>query len=189
MRKQAALIWKRLNWLVMIAFMGIALVNCAQSVCASGAGSRGVLTRLDDKGYLYYMDYQKDYYSPKVMNIMRKIGYIDPGCSVFFTHNVKGEPVTCRNYDYPHRISKKDKSLTGLNVILHCKPEGKYESIAVADAVWCDENNPLLQRGGPDQEGFDPGLLDILPRGTAVPLPGRVQHVAALYVGRLRECR
>ena len=22
--------------------------------------------------------------------------------------------------------------------------EGKYESIAVADAVWCDENNPLL---------------------------------------------
>ena len=61
MRKQAALIWKRLNWLVMIAFMGIALVNCAQSVCASGTGSRGVLTRLDDKGYLYYMDYQKDY--------------------------------------------------------------------------------------------------------------------------------
>jgi len=163
LRKQAALIWKRLNWLVMIAFMGIALVNCAQSVCASGAGSRGVLTRLDDKGYLYYMDYQKDYYSPKVMNIMRKIGYIDPGCSVFFTHNVKGEPVTCRNYDYPHRVSKNDKSLTGLNIVLHCKPEGKYESIAVADAVWCDENNPLLQKGGPDWEGFDPGMLDILP--------------------------
>lgn len=57
-------------------------------LCIRG-GSRGVLTRLDDKGYLYYMDYQKDYYSPKVMNIMRKIGYIDPGCSVFFTHNVK----------------------------------------------------------------------------------------------------
>ena len=111
MRKQVALIWKRLNWLVMIAFMGIALVNCAQSVCASGAGSRGVLTRLDDKGYLYYMDYQKDYYSPKVMNIMRKIGYIDPGCSVFFTHNVKGKPVTCRNYDYPHRVSKKDMTI------------------------------------------------------------------------------
>ena len=97
------------------------------------------------------------------MDAMRKIGYIDPGCSVFFTHNIDGEPITCRNYDYPHRVSKEDRTLTGLNIVLHCKPEGKYESIAVADAVWCDESNPLLQRGGPDLEGFDPGLLDILP--------------------------
>ena len=33
----------------------------------------------------------------------------------------------------------------------------------MADAVWCDESNPLLQRGGPDREGFDANLLDILP--------------------------
>ena len=67
------------------------------------------------------------------------------GCSTFFTHNTDGAPITCRNYDYPHRVSKEDRSLTGLNVVLHCKPEGKYESIAVADAVWCDEENPMFQ--------------------------------------------
>lgn len=87
----------------------------------------------------------------------------ETGNSVFFTHNAEGEPITCRNYDYPHRVSKEDRSLTGLNIILHCKPEGKYESISVADAVWCDESNPLLQRGGPDQTGFDLDMLDILP--------------------------
>ena len=145
------------------ALIAIVLVISPLSVCASDDGNHVTVTRLDDDGYLYYMDYTKDYYSSEVLNAMRKIGYIDPGCSVFFTHNVEGESITCRNYDYPHRVSEEDHSLTGLNIILHCKPEGKYESIAVADAVWCDENNPLLQRGGPDQAGFDPELLDILP--------------------------
>ena len=143
--------------------MLIALIFCSMSVYASKTEKQGAIIRLDDDGYLYYMDYEKDYYSREVMDAMRKIGYIDPGCSVFFTHNTEGEPITCRNYDYPHRVSREDKTLTGLNIILHCKPEGKYESIAVADAVWCDEHNPLLQRGGPDQEGFDPDMLDILP--------------------------
>ncbi len=144
-------------------FMVLALILISLPAGAFASGERGALIRLDDEGYLYYMDYTKDYYSASVMDAMRKIGYIDPGCSVFFTHNVLGECITCRNYDYPHRVSKDDRSLTALNVILHCKPEGKYESIAVADAVWCDENNPLLRRGGPDQEGFDPDWLDILP--------------------------
>ena len=130
---------------------------------ASEAEKQDIVIRLDDDGYLYYMDYTKDYYSPEVLDAMREIGYIDPGCSVFFTHNVAGECISCRNYDYPHRVSEEDRTLTGLNIILHCKPEGKYESIAVADAVWCGESNPLLQRGGPDQEGFDVNLLDILP--------------------------
>ena len=130
---------------------------------ASEAEKQDIVIRLDDDGYLYYMDYTKDYYSPEVLDAMRELGYIDPGCSVFFTHNVAGECISCRNYDYPHRVSEEDRTLTGLNIILHCKPEGKYESIAVADAVWCGESNPLLQRGGPDQEGFDVNLLDILP--------------------------
>lgn len=121
------------------------------------------IIRLDDDGYLYYMDYTKDYYSPEVIEAMRKAGIIDSGCSAFFTHNEDGEPISCRNYDYPHRVSKEDRSLTGLNIILHTKPEGKYESIAVADAVWCDASNPLLQKGGPDKAGFDISLLDIIP--------------------------
>ena len=127
-----------------------------------GAGQNAVV-RLDEEGYLYYWDYTGDYYGPEVIDAMRKIGYIDPGCSVFLTHNPEGEVITCRNYDYPHRVSAEDRSLTGLNIVLHCKPEGKYESIAMADAVWIGEDNPLLQRGGPDLEGFDPELLKILP--------------------------
>ena len=121
------------------------------------------LRRLDDDGYLYYMDYTGDYYGPDVIDSLRRIGYVDSGCSNFFTHNTEGEPVTCRNYDYPHRISSEDRTLTGLNIVLHCKPEGKYESIAISDAVWCDENSPYLQKGGPDLAGFEPGMLDILP--------------------------
>ena len=139
------------------------LIVIALSACSSESDDDAAVKRLDDDGYLYYMDYTKDYYGPEVIDAMRKIGYIDPGCSVFFTHNLEGEPLTCRNYDFAHRVSQEDQTVTGLNIVLHCKPEGKYESIAIADAVWCGENNPLLQKGGPDLEGFDPALLDILP--------------------------
>ena len=162
MKKMTVFIGKR-PFFIMTLLIVTVLFNSSPSSLASEADHHGTLMRLDDEGYLYYMDYEKDYYSPEVMNALREAGFIDHGCSVFFTHNVSGEPITCRNYDYPHRVSAEDHSLTGLNIILHCKPEDKYESIAVADAVWCGENNPLLQRGGPDQAGFDPELLDILP--------------------------
>ena len=147
----------------MAAMTAAVLIVASPSACASGTGDHGGLTQLDDNGYLYFMDYKKDYYSPEVMDAMRKLGYIDPGCSAFFTHNTEGEPITCRNYDVLHCVSEEDPSPTGLNIVLHCRPEGKYESIALADAVWCGEDNPLLQRFGPDQEGFDPDWLDILP--------------------------
>ena len=172
----------------MTAMMAAVLIVASPSACASGAGDHGGLTRLDDNGYLYFMDYKKDYYSPEVMDAMRKLGYIDPGCSAFFTHNTEGEPITCRNYDVLHRVSEEDPSPTGLNIVLHCRPEGKYESIALADAVWCGEDNPLLQRFGPDQEGFDPDWLDILPyqcmdgineKGLYV----SIQHASAFYIG------
>ena len=145
---------------VMIALV---MTICLLSGCSSEPGKQSGVVRLDDDGYLYYMDFTEDYYAPEVMKGLEKVGYIDSGCSTFFTHNTEREPITCRNYDYPHRVSGEDKTLTGLNIILHCKPEGKYESIAVADAVWIDETNPLLQQGGPDLEGFDPAVLDVLP--------------------------
>ena len=147
----------------LIALIVITLMVIPVSGCASEPEKQDAVTRLDDDGYLYYMDYTKDYYGSEVMNAMRKIGYIDSGCSVFYTHNVEGEPITFRNYDFAHRVSEEDSTITGLNIVLHCKPEGKYESIAVADAVWCDESNPLLKQGGPDQKGFDVSMLDILP--------------------------
>ena len=121
------------------------------------------LSRLDDDGYLYFMDYTGDYYSPRVIDTLRSVGYVDPGCSSFFTYNLDGEPITCRNYDFPHRVIGDDQTITGLNIVLHCKPEGKYESIAVADAVWCDQNDPMLRNGGPDTEGFSTAVLDMLP--------------------------
>ena len=156
-------IGKRLSWFIMAALMMTVLICSAPSACASETENHAALTRLDDDGYLYFMDYKKDYYSPEVLDAMRKAGNIDPGCSVFLTHNPEGEPIVCRNYDYPHYVSRTDRTLTGLNIVVHCKPEGKYESIAVADAVFCDENNPMLRRFGPDQKSFDPDWLDVLP--------------------------
>ena len=124
--------------------------------------SKGI-RRLDEDGYLYYLDYTRDYYGSETVEALRKFGYIDSGCSTFFTHNIDGDPITCRNYDYPHRVSKEDRTLTGLNIILHCKPEGKYESIAVADATWIGPNDPMFQRGGPELAGFDLDKLAVLP--------------------------
>ena len=121
------------------------------------------MRRIDCDGYLYYMDYTDDYYSSEVIASLKRAGYIEPGCSTFFTHNLDGEPLSCRNYDIQHRVSGDDPTLTGLNFVLHCKPEGKYESIALADAIWCAPNDPLYRAGGPDLEGFDSTLLDILP--------------------------
>lgn len=139
------------------------------------------VVRLDEDGYLYYMDYTKDYYGPEVIDKLRDAGFIDTGCSTFFTHNTNGDPITCRNYDYPHRVSEEDRSLTGLNIVLHTKPEGKYESIAMADAVWCDSTNPLLQRGGPDMPDFDAVLLDIIPYECSDGINEKGLSVSILY--------
>lgn len=137
--------------MAMMLFPGIALAQESSVI------------RLDEDGYLYYMDYTRDYYDSETIEVLRKQGFIDAGCSAFFTHNENGEPMTCRNYDYPHHVSHENRTITGLNIVLHCKPAGKYESIAMADAVWCDRFNPLLQRGGPDLAGFDVDMLRVLP--------------------------
>ena len=145
------------------AVMALVLLALPLTACPAEAAEPAALTRLDEDGYLYWMDYTEDYYSKEVLDAMRKIGFIDSGCSAFFTHTPDGEAIACRNYDYPHTVSEEDMTLTGLSIVLHCRPEGKYESIAVADAVWCGEYDPRLQRGGPELEGFDVSLLDVLP--------------------------
>ena len=155
----------------------LALSGCAQAPSTPAAeksqgtsleaGSQlpaaGVPGRLDDDGYLYYLDYAKDYYSEEVLRKLDESGATRPSCSAFFTHTLEGEPLTCRNFDEPHRVSAEDRTITGLNVVLHCAPAGRYESIGVADAVYCDTKNPLLKRGGPDAEGFSPDLVDTIP--------------------------
>ena len=125
--------------------------------------SKGELTRLDGDGYLYYLDYAKDYYSDEVLRALDDSGATKPACSAFFTHTLDGNPLTCRNYDKLHRTSAEDPTPTGLNVVLHCALPGKYESIAIGDAVYCDESNPLLTRGGPEMEGFSVDMVDTIP--------------------------
>lgn len=125
--------------------------------------SKGELTRLDKDGYLYYLDYTKDYYSDEVLQVLANGGEAEPGCSAFFTYSLEGDPLSCRNYDYLHRVSDEDRTLTGLNVVVHCAPPDKYESIAVADATFCGKDDPLLTRGGPDMEGFSADMVDAIP--------------------------
>ena len=153
------------------------------SGCADSDGKKHTgLRRLDDDGYLYYMDYTEDYYSSEIIEAMSRAGLIDSGCSSFFTYNPDGDPISCRNYDYPHRYSEEDRSLTGLNIVLHCKPEGKYESVAMADAIWCDESNLMLRPGGPDQEDFDTHILDVIPYECMDGINEKGLHVAILKV-------
>ena len=156
----------------------LVLAGCAQAPADSSAAdaessaveeasawqpSKGALTRLDEDGYLYYLDYAKDYYSDEILQALEDAGKTKPACSAFFTHTLDGDPLTCRNYDKLHQVSADDPTPTGLNVVLHCALPGKYESIAVGDAVYCDDDNPLLTRGGPEMEGFNVDLLDTLP--------------------------
>lgn len=122
-----------------------------------------MIRRLDDRGYLYFMDYTGDYYDPELVQYLKEITAARAGCSSFLTHNENGDVLTCRNYDMGHRVSADDPAVTGLNVILHCKPAGKYESIGVADAVWIKPFDPLCQAGGPEKEGFTPKLFKSLP--------------------------
>lgn len=60
----------------MIVLSAIALIACLLSGCGSSTGTHAGITRLDDEGYLYYMDYTKDYYGKDVMDAMRKVGFI-----------------------------------------------------------------------------------------------------------------
>ncbi len=122
-----------------------------------------MIQRLDEKGCLYFMDYTGDFYDPGLIRKIKKAAAAKAGCSCFLTHNEHGHVLTCRNYDLGHRVSENDPEFTGLNVILHCQPKDKYESIGVCDAVWIDPFNPLFQSGGPDKEGFSTEMFSCLP--------------------------
>ena len=90
--------------------------------------------RIDEKGQLYYMDYTGNYYGgakiiTKIIKLLRK-----NGCSAFITKTPEGQIVTGRNYDMPHLNKQGD--VFGVNMVVHCHPEGKYESLAGTDSVW-----------------------------------------------------
>ena len=117
------------------------------------------LTRVDDGGYLYSMDYTASY-----DNALMKfpINYIKTaGCSAFTTVNEEGDVITARNYDLPH--TDEDGNATGLNVVFTLRPEGKYASINFADAAWLTMIGIPYTAGAFDEGGASPMFLAFMP--------------------------
>lgn len=96
------------------------------------SNSLHALHRVDGQGALYYAEYKGSYYDP-LLRLPLKL-FAAGGCSSFVCLDEKGEPLTARNYDLPHK--DKNGEVTGLNVVLRCSPKGKYRSLGVADAAW-----------------------------------------------------
>ena len=59
------------NYIVLLLM--VALLVSMLSGCTSDSAKGDKLTRLDNEGYLYYMDYTKDYYSDEVMDKMGRL--------------------------------------------------------------------------------------------------------------------
>lgn len=98
--------------------------------------SLSTIQRIDRDGYLYHMDYLSDYYKPAVAGFFKLVYTIirKSGCSAFVAYNDNLDFIMGRNYDYPHK--DKNGNITGLNVALHTAPQGKFRSLAFADASW-----------------------------------------------------
>ena len=118
--------------------IAISLGLTAAALSAAGAEawklSRSLsgLHRVDGQGALYYAEYRGNYYDPVLRLPVKLLG--SGGCSSFFCRSEQGELLNCRNYDLPHRDS--EGNVTGLNVILRCRPKKGYASLGVADAAW-----------------------------------------------------
>lgn len=117
------------------------------------------IRRLDDKGCLYEMTVDADYYPYE--ELANSIS-IDAGCSVMVTPNVAGETLVCRNYDYTHYRYGKETStdeLAALDVVVRTNnPNAKYKSVGMADAYWLDAAKGTFFEGV-----LDDGETDISP--------------------------
>ncbi|WP_400225966.1 carcinine hydrolase/isopenicillin-N N-acyltransferase family protein [Methanomethylophilus alvi] len=127
------------------------------------SASLDTVHRVDKEGFLYEMDCSYDYYgNPYITSLMEKFGVYDAGCSAFVTFNETGDSVlTARNYDYRHTDAAG--GYTGLNVAIHCAPDGRYRSVAIADAYWLDSDNATFSAGVLDDGRTDTSMLVMLP--------------------------
>ena len=115
------------------------------------------ITRVDEKGYLYHMVCNYDYYDlPEAFKAV-----IDAGCSTFVVKNLEGEVLFCRNYDFSHFHNNDRKNpRTGLNMIIEGNnPKVRYRSLGVSDTYWTDFKNGsavngLLDDGKSDLSAF-----------------------------------
>ncbi|MBQ3384767.1 MAG: linear amide C-N hydrolase [Erysipelotrichaceae bacterium] len=114
------------------------------------------IKRVDDKGYLYHMVCNYDYYSlPEIFTVM-----LSAGCSTFVVKNQEGEVLFCRNYDYSHfQFNDRSNPRTGLNMVIEGNnPKAKYRSIGAADTYWVDFKNGSAVNGM-----LDDGKTDLSP--------------------------
>jgi len=120
------------------------------------------IKRIDEKGYLYYMEYDYDYY--ELAPLLEKLAF-NAGCSTFVAKNPDNEYLMYRNYDFRHRLNNdKNNPYTGLNVV--CKvnnPKAKYKSIGVADAFWLDSKKGNLVAGVCEDGTTDLSAFAMLP--------------------------
>ncbi|MBQ1878010.1 MAG: hypothetical protein II161_04255 [Erysipelotrichaceae bacterium] len=115
------------------------------------------IRRVDEKGYLYHMVCNYDYYDlPEAFKAV-----ISAGCSTFVVKNLEGEVLFCRNYDFSHFHNNDRKNpRTGLNMIIEGNnPKARYRSLGVADTYWADFKNGsavngLLDDGKSDLSAF-----------------------------------
>ncbi|MGN1406554.1 MAG: linear amide C-N hydrolase [Erysipelotrichaceae bacterium] len=125
--------------------------------------SLDTLKRVDEEGILYEMTCDYDYYnSPVFKTLLSRFGQYDAGCSSFTTWNETGDSfLTARNSDYRHTDS--NGAYTGLNVAMHCAPEGKYKSLSIADAFWLAMAGGDIRAGALDDGNTDTSLTVLLP--------------------------
>ena len=117
--------------------------------------------RLDEGGYMYYMECCHDYYSPLIQAPIKLLGMKKGGCSAFITRSPDGHVLTGRNYDLPH-LDRQGRT-TGLNVVLRTSPKGKYRSVNVADAFWLTALDKNYEAGSLDDGRTDTSWLVFLP--------------------------
>ena len=158
---------------LIIALTGLQSIACAEGTPVNPhaaawldeamAASLDTLKRIDAAGIFYEMTCDYDYHgNPVFQTLLSKFGQYDAGCSAFTTWNETGDCfLTARNYDYRHK--GPDGAYTGLNVAIHCAPEGKYKSVGIADACWLSLAGGAYYAGVLDDGRTDTSLAVLLP--------------------------
>ena len=156
---------------ILISLFGVSCATSAQITNPHDAkwldesmiASLDTLKRVDEEGFLYEMTWDYDYYgNPIFKTLLSKFGQYDAGCSAFTTWNETGDSfMTARNCDFKHTDSSG--AYTGLNVVLHCAPEGKYKSLGIADAFWLAMAGGNICAGALDDGYTDTSLAVLLP--------------------------
>lgn len=118
--------------------------------------------RIDKDGKLYYLDYYGNYDSPIIKFVIKMIRPVrNAGCSCMCVRDSLGHTVTGRNFDLPH--FDKNRSQTGLNVVIRCAPRNGYKSIAIADAADISVLRVPYYSGSLDNPKTDRRYLALLP--------------------------